>query len=105
MKSAAEVAKGRFDVKVPILTHDEIGELAKTFNKMREQLEVNMNALKQEKEQLSSILRSMADGVITINKQGEILVTNPPADEFLSAWTDSPDNREKKRFLQNLLIY
>jgi two-component system, OmpR family, sensor histidine kinase ResE len=95
-ESAAEVAKGRFDVKVPILTHDEIGELAKTFNKMREQLEVNMNALKREKEQLSSILRSMADGVITINKQGEILVTNPPADEFLSAWTDSQDNEGKK---------
>ena len=95
-ESAAEVAKGRFDVKVPILTHDEIGELAKTFNKMREQLEVNMNALKREKEQLSSILRSMADGVITINKQGEILVTNPPADEFLSAWTDSQDNKGKK---------
>ncbi|NCU18903.1 ATP-binding protein [Pallidibacillus pasinlerensis] len=95
-ESAAEVAKGRFDVKVPILTHDEIGELAKTFNKMREQLEVNMNALKQEKEQLASILRSMADGVITINKQGEILVTNPPADEFLAAWADSPENVGKK---------
>jgi two-component system, OmpR family, sensor histidine kinase ResE len=102
-ESAAEVAKGRFDVKVPILTHDEIGELAKTFNKMREQLEVNMNALKREKEQLSSILRSMADGVITINKQGEILVTNPPADEFLSAWTDSQDNKGKKEILPEFI--
>lgn len=91
-ESAAEVTKGRFDVQVPILTHDEIGELAKTFNKMREKLEINMNALKQEKEQLSSILRSMADGVITINNQGEILVTNPPADLFLKAWSASQGN-------------
>ena len=85
-ESASEVAKGRFDVKVPILTHDEIGELAKTFNQMRRQLKINMTALKQEKEQLSSILKSMADGVITINKKGEILVTNPPAERFLKTW-------------------
>lgn len=85
-ESAAEVAKGKFDVKVPILTHDEIGELAVTFNQMRKKLKINMTALKQEKEQLSNILSSMADGVITFNKEGAIFLTNPPAQEFLEAW-------------------
>lgn len=28
----------------------------------------------------------MADGVITINIDGTILVTNPPAERFLQAW-------------------
>jgi len=45
-----------------------------------------MNALNQEKEQLASILRSMADGVITFNRDGTILITNPPADRFLQNW-------------------
>ena len=35
---------------------------------------------------MSSILSSMADGVITFNRDGTILITNPPADRFLQYW-------------------
>lgn len=85
-EAAFEVARGKFDTKVPILTHDEIGELATAFNQMGRQLKFNMNALSQEKEQLASILSGMADGVITFNRDGTILITNPPADRFLQSW-------------------
>jgi two-component system, OmpR family, sensor histidine kinase ResE len=85
-EAAFEVARGKFDTKVPILTHDEIGELATAFNQMGRQLKFNINALSQEKEQLASILSSMADGVITFNRDGTILITNPPADRFLQYW-------------------
>lgn len=87
MKEAAfEVARGKFDTKVPILTKDEIGELATAFNQMGRQLKFNLNALNQEKELLSSILSGMADGVITFNQDGIILITNPPAEIFLQNW-------------------
>lgn len=80
---AVNVTKGKFDAEVPIYTNDEIGELAKVINKMTEQLKVNMTQLQQEKEQLSSVLSSMADGVIMFNRQGKIMLTNPPAETFL----------------------
>lgn len=87
MKEAAfEVARGKFDTKVPILTKDEIGELATAFNQMGRQLKFNLNALNQEKELLASILSGMADGVITFNQDGMILITNPPAEIFLQHW-------------------
>lgn len=85
-EGAFELARGEFNTKVPVLTHDEIGELAMAFNRMGRQLKFHINALGQEKEQLSGILRSMADGVITLNRKGEINVSNPPADRFLEAW-------------------
>lgn len=86
MKEAAlAVARGKFDTKVPILTQDEIGELAIAFNQMAKQLKYNITALSEEKEHLSSILRSMADGVITFSKDGTILEVNPPADRFLQS--------------------
>mgnify|MGYP001301200509 CR=1 FL=1 len=93
-EAAFEVARGKFDTKVPILTNDEIGELATAFNQMGKQLKYNMSALRQEKEQLSSILSSMADGVITLNRDGTILMTNPPAERFLQYWNYDKSNTE-----------
>lgn len=83
---AQELAKGKFDTKVPIMSQDEIGELGIAFNQMGKQLKFHINALSQEKEHLTNILSSMADGVITLNIDGTILITNPPAERFLHAW-------------------
>ncbi|MFC0299402.1 ATP-binding protein [Virgibacillus soli] len=85
-EAAFDLTRGEFNTKVPILTHDEIGELAMAFNRMGRQLKFHINALRQEKEQLSSILSSMADGVITLSRNGEMIVTNPPAEQFLEDW-------------------
>ncbi|ALC81450.1 MULTISPECIES: ATP-binding protein [Bacillus] len=85
-ESAQELAKGKFHTKIPKLTNDEIGELAVAFNQMGRQLKFHITALNQEKEHLSNILSSMADGVITINIDGTILMTNPPAERFLQSW-------------------
>src|SRR5699024_10538162 len=80
-EAAFDHTHGEFKTKVPILTHDEIGELAIAFNRMGRQLKFHINALRQEKEQLSSIVSSMADGVITLNRNGDMIVTNPPAEK------------------------
>ncbi|GGM22623.1 sensor histidine kinase ResE [Paraliobacillus quinghaiensis] len=85
-EGALELAKGEFRTKIPILTHDEIGELSMAFNRMGRQLHYNIDALRQEKEQLYSILHSMADGVITINREGSVVVSNPPIENFLQNW-------------------
>jgi two-component system, OmpR family, sensor histidine kinase ResE len=82
-KAAIELAKGEFHTKVPILTHDEIGELAIAFNRMGRQLKYHIHALNQEKEQVHNILASMADGVVTLSRSGDIILTNPPADRFI----------------------
>jgi two-component system sensor histidine kinase ResE len=85
-QASLEVAKGNFDTKIPILARDEIGSLAMAFNRMARVLNSNLMALNQEKEQLSRILSSMADGVITLDRRGSIVVTNPPAEQFIQAW-------------------
>lgn len=102
-EGAFELARGEFNTKVPILTHDEIGELAMAFNRMGRQLKFHINALNQEKEQLSGILRSMADGVITLNRKGNMLVTNPPADQFIEAWHFENQDKYKEHTLPNEL--
>jgi two-component system sensor histidine kinase ResE len=97
-EAAMLVAKGEFDAKVPILTHDEIGELGMTFNRMGRQLKNYVQALNQEKEQLSGVLSSMADGVITFDRKMNILVTNPPADRFLQACYYETGMSDKEKY-------
>lgn len=82
-EAAIDLAKGQFNTKVPVVTHDEIGELAIAFNRMGKQLNFHIDALRHEKEQLTSIVNSMADGVITLTREGRIIVINPPAKQFI----------------------
>lgn len=83
---AFELAKGRFDSKLDTKQNDEIGQLAVAFNQMARQLKHHLEVINQEKEQLSSILTSMSDAVITFNRDKTILVSNPPAERMLQKW-------------------
>src|SRR5699024_380325 len=85
-EAALDLTRREFNTKVAILTQVGIGELATAFHKMWKQLKVHINALRQEKEQLSSIVASMADGVMTLNRKGAMIITNPPAEQFLDDW-------------------
>ncbi|PKR78883.1 PAS domain-containing sensor histidine kinase [Halalkalibacillus sediminis] len=101
-KAASELSRGEFHTKVPVLTYDEIGELANSFNRMRRQLNFHITALNQEKSQLSSILKSMADGVVTVNRKNEIMLINPPAEQFLErfAFENEQDSLDLPKEIQ-----
>ncbi|TMN23729.1 ATP-binding protein [Lentibacillus cibarius] len=108
-EAAIDLTRGEFNTKVPILTHDEIGELAMAFNRMGRQLKFHINALRQEKEQFSGIVTSMADGVITLNRNGDMLITNRPAEMFIenlyyeNDLTNTKDNSKAPEPLNTLL--
>ncbi|WP_136606221.1 HAMP domain-containing sensor histidine kinase [Paenibacillus dokdonensis] len=87
--SATEaISKGEYSTRLSIVTSDEIGKLANTFNHMATELEDNIRNLNQEKEHLASVLRSMSDAVITIDNSGHIILTNPPAQKLIPKWKD-----------------
>ncbi|AYC29358.1 ATP-binding protein [Paenisporosarcina cavernae] len=85
-EAAFELSKGKFDTKLPVGQKDEIGQLAVAFNQMGRQLKHHLEVINQEKEQLSSILTSMADAVITFNRDHTIMISNPPAEKLLQKW-------------------
>ena len=88
---AFELAKGKFDSMLPTTQNDEIGHLAVAFNQMGRQLKHHLEVINQEKEQLSSVLTSMTDAVITFNRDRSILVSNPPAEGLLQKWYANND--------------
>ncbi|MGN7357404.1 HAMP domain-containing sensor histidine kinase [Paenibacillus sp. SAF-054] len=100
--SAAEaISKGEYSTRLSIVTSDEIGKLANTFNHMATELEDNIRNLNQEKEHLASVLRSMSDAVITIDNSGHIVLTNPPAQKLIPKWKDIDWDLEQTEDLES----
>ncbi len=84
--AADSVRQGDYATRVNVQTHDEIGELASTFNLMAVRLEENIRDLNIEKEQLAGVLRSMSDAMITFDREGRVQLTNPGGDRLLQDW-------------------
>ncbi|MFC4777525.1 ATP-binding protein [Paenibacillus sp. GCM10023252] len=88
LKEAADsIAQGDYRSRVRIRSSDEIGDLANTFNHMTEQLDKLIRDLNDEKDHLSSILRSMGDAVITFNAEGRVILANPQGQLLINQWS------------------
>ncbi|GGF87621.1 HAMP domain-containing sensor histidine kinase [Paenibacillus abyssi] len=89
LKKAADlISQGEYRTRVPIRSSDEIGELANTFNHMGSELETLIKDLNHEKDHLSSVLRSMADAVITFDASGNVILTNPQGQKIMEQWSN-----------------
>ncbi|NLM95061.1 MAG: cell wall metabolism sensor histidine kinase WalK [Firmicutes bacterium] len=77
-----EMSRGNFDKRVQEVSQDEVGQLARAFNHLAEELGRSIHALTQEKSKSESILVSMTDGVIACDAEGRVMLMNPKAVEF-----------------------
>jgi two-component system sensor histidine kinase ResE len=82
---AEKMALGDFRGKVNVVTGDEVGRLGHTLNFLAESLAETIDHLSKEKEQLSSILSSMTNGVVSADLEGNVTLANPPAAKWLRA--------------------
>lgn len=79
-RSATEIARGNFNERVTIESHDEIGRLAKIFNYMATELrrlhEMNLNKIINEKNKTETIIKNIGDGVFVTDAQNKIVMMN-----------------------------
>ncbi len=81
---AASMAKGNFDQVVEVKSSDEIGQLASMFNYLTLKLKKTMSEVYREKSKLDTIFKYMADGVIAVNVNGDIIHANIVAMKILN---------------------
>lgn len=79
----AKLAQGDFNQVVQVRSDDEIGQLADTFNYLTGRLDTSMREISREKSKLETIINHMDDGLIAVNRDGEIIHINPKAKDFL----------------------
>jgi two-component system, NtrC family, sensor histidine kinase KinB len=93
-KAAAAIGAGDLNQRVPILSHDELGELAETFNSMSRQLrdlqQTRQARFLRAQQTSQATIDSFPDPVMVIDMQGRVEMANPAARRMLGV---SPPER------------
>lgn len=84
MKAAATAMKGVASGDIDTKLSAAAGELASAFNGMTTGLKVRLDELLARQDELSTTLETMADGVIVIDEEDQVLLINKSAESLLS---------------------
>ncbi|MBK8856401.1 MAG: HAMP domain-containing protein [Opitutaceae bacterium] len=86
--SAQALGEGNLDRDVPVTSHDELGELARTFNAMAAKLRIYRDAMAEKAQRaqrvMEATLTSAPDPLFVVSREGTQEVRNPAA-EVLAA--------------------
>jgi len=89
VETSVAVAGGDLAQRTGIQRSDEIGSLASSFDVMTERLAERNRELIEQASKLEAILDSIADGVIVLDMDGQIITTNPAAEQVLTDMASS----------------
>ncbi len=90
---AEQMAQGDFDQVVEVRSDDEIGQLASMFNHLTARLRAVLQEMTTEKQKMDTIINYMADGLIAVTKEGNIIHINPKAKEMLKIKEEAFKNK------------
>lgn len=82
-KKANQLAKGRLNTNISIMSNDEIGQLTKSFNHMSRELKKTLSDMENENRKLEVLLHNMTDGVLAFDEHGNLIHANSLCYEML----------------------
>jgi len=98
---AEAISRGEYDKRIQIDQDDEIGQLAKAFNRMAISSSERITDIINDRNSLAMILRGMVEGVIAVDKNQHIVHINEAAARMLNVSMTTSLNRpvwEQVRF-------
>lgn len=81
--AAIRVASGDYATAVPVKTRDELGEVARAFNYMAEEIEHYVGEIQEQKSRLEAVLEASPEAVVTTDPQERVTMVNPAAARML----------------------
>ncbi len=87
-QTAGRISEGDYSSVLPVSGESEFATLALSFTRMQHSVARHIRDLNAEKEKLVTILRSIGDGVIAVDSDGNVIVMNPVA-ETLTGWSET----------------
>lgn len=95
---ATGVSKGNYSLVNDIHTKDEIGELAHSFNLMSNEIQRHIDEISASKNIRESLINSMVEGVLGINENREIILSNQLAQHM----ENELDGENKALFVEQM---
>ena len=92
--SVEKIARGDFSYRIASRRQDELGELARTMDRLARlasEVEGHLVELRNERDRLEAILEGMTEGVMVTNATGDILLVNTAFREFFPSLPDFED--------------
>ena len=86
--AAIRVASGDYSF-VPVKSNDELGEVARAFNYMAEELQHYVGELQRQKSRLEAVLRASPEAVVATDAEERVTMANPAAARMLGVEPDS----------------
>jgi len=83
--ASRRIARGDFDANIITKNRDEFKELSDSFNHMVSRLKTLVTDLTKEKETLDTILNSIQEGIVVMDKSGRVLLFNVSFQKIVKA--------------------
>jgi len=103
-KAAEAIAAGDDDHDVAISSRDEIGELARSFNRMQQQLRNRDQELRTSSQRLEVVLGGMMDGVIAVDDRDHVVLANAASGRMLRFNPERAEGRPLLESVRNHLL-
>ena len=87
-EASQRLGQGDYDHRVPSGTYDETRQLTDSFNLMADAVRNVISRLSTERDTLSAVLGTMADGVVVTDPGGRVALFNPAARDLLGIRVD-----------------
>jgi signal transduction histidine kinase len=81
--AAIRVASGDYAATVPVKSRDELGEVARTFNYMAEEIEHYVSEIQEQKSRLEAVLQASPEAVVATGPDERVTMVNPAAARML----------------------
>ena len=81
--AAIRVAGGDYATTVPVKSRDELGEVARAFNYMAEEIEHYVGEIQEQKSRLEAVLEASPEALVTTDPEERITMVNPAAARML----------------------
>jgi two-component system phosphate regulon sensor histidine kinase PhoR len=104
-QAAEAIAAGDYQHRVYFKSQDELGTLAKSFNRMNDQLQAREAQLRESRQRLATVLEGMVEGVIALDERQQIVLANAAAGRLLGFSTANVEGRPLLELVRNHALH
>jgi two-component system, OmpR family, phosphate regulon sensor histidine kinase PhoR len=106
LTAAAEaIAGGDYQHRVYVANRDELGRLARTFNRMSQEFSTRMTQLSQTSDRQSTVLGGMIEGVIAVDGRQRIVLANQAAGRLFDFRPPATEGRPLLEVVRNHAVH